>query len=365
MPNFKFIQNISITQITHALLIVLSIVSYKIWIGNPYIPRFPLFESLSISDGFSTVLLVGLCTSSLLYLILGKKIFTATSLGLLTLAIFLDFNKAQPYYYMVWILLICDVLSFKHSAAGYTIAVLACMYVWAGIQKYNIYFFDYGLDYMVLDLPNYIKSSAKGIFSLLPFLEIILGLALLFKKSRVVAHYFLLVMHLGVIIYLISIDYNYIVWPWNIALALINLKLINENAEFKLKINTSILAGVFFAGILPLVNVFSSNLSYLSWNVYSYRIPQGQLMIDSRHRNELPESIRNDLDIGDDISQTNLTYYSMDKTLVSLNPEPWIYRRYFNNVICKEQSYSDNGPFMVIYTYEFDTIHQEVSSCPK
>ncbi len=365
MPNFKFIRDISYAQITHALLIILSVVSYKIWIGNPHIPRFPLVESFSISDGLSTAILIGLCTSSILFLILGKKVFTILSFSLLSLAIFLDFNKAQPYYYMVWILLLCELVSSKNKPTNYVIPVLACMYVWAGIQKYNIYFFDYGLDYMVYELPEFLKSTAKGIFGLLPFIEVILGLTLIFNKSRMISHYLLFAMHIGVLVYLITIDYNYMVWPWNLALALINLKLIYDKDGFNWQINRTMLVGIGFAGLVPLINVFSSNLSYLSWNVYSYRIPQGQLMIDARHKNELPENIRHNLDTGKDISQTNLTYYSMDKTLVSLNPEPWIYRRYFKDVICKDQSYSDNGPFMVIYTYEFDTIHQEVISCAK
>lgn len=95
------------------------------------------------------------------------------------------------------------------------------LYVWSGIQKLNFTFFQDTLSFLLAPLENLFPSIHPPLRFLgltAALLESLIGLGLLFRKTRDLAVWSAVAMHLVILGLLIAKGYNNVVWIWNATL---------------------------------------------------------------------------------------------------------------------------------------------------
>lgn len=205
----------------------------------------------------------------------------------------LDQNRLQPYDYL-YFTIIFIVLINKNNKTSISVIVtfiLAATYFYSGLGKLNPGFLEEGWTKLILR--SFFKiseaSAERRWFQLTGYsigiAELIAGCTLLFAKTRTLTIWFLMLMHLFILLMLgpFGIRYNMVVWPWNVAMIfyLITILYNNNSLPFSLPV---IFSGwnklIFLAwGILPFLNLFGYWDNYLSSGMYSGTLPKMQICI--------------------------------------------------------------------------------------
>jgi len=248
-----------------------------------------------------------------------------------------DQNRLQPYY--VQLLAMLWVVSGMRTgqtgkAKGLQPAqylrllgiILFGTYLWAGIHKINPYFqerfADFGAGYWI------------------PFLEIALAVSLLWPRTRRAAVLGFVLMHVGIAVALSPWFYgwNLIVIPWNLALAAINV-LVFWPGRFTLsdwirppgarlpgaRLTQALLILVFV--LLPALNLVGLWDHYLSFSLYSFKVPYAKVYLEPEHAARLPEHIEKYVfDDGEGLF-VEVTYWAMGEMQTAPYPEPRVYEQ--------------------------------------
>jgi len=135
-----------------------------------------------------------------------------------------DQNRGQPWLYMYWVMLLLSLFSAApaHAASRCAIAVV---YFWGGIQKLNERFFAVTPEWFVAPATNWhlppiaidlLKLTVKAA----PFIEIAIALMLWFPRLRRAALGLTILTHAFALVFLgpWGHNYNWVVWPWNLAM---------------------------------------------------------------------------------------------------------------------------------------------------
>lgn len=357
----KFLSNLSLSQFAVAGLIMTTLISCPIWIGNPFIPRFPVHEILEIPDALSTTLMLVLISLAT-WIFISDKFWPKCALLTLMLLIFmLDWNKVQPYNLVFGAFILID--SFKKQNDNFSILLmLSGIYFYSGVQKMNV-FYRSELDNLLYEFPiEAFKPFMTQLLLYVPFIEIGLALALLFALDRHKKWALLLAiyLHLGIIAFLLSINYNMVVIPWNLTMiaCLFLLKSQLTTKKITVKVIHVMLIGFFW--ILPVYNLFKPQLAYCSWNIYSNRIPYAELYFDNRDLQKLPNELQDNVTAEEHYAKIDLIKYSIKHTNVAINPEPWMYKRMLKKM-CKQDF--DYETYLFIHLYTFRKKTTEVYAC--
>jgi hypothetical protein len=196
--------------------------------------------------------------------------------------------------------------------------IVASIYFWSGLQKLNPEFANHDFIWMLAPIQKLLPAEAWRLFyvfaRITPFIEMGIGVGLLFTRTRTAAITLALAMCAFVLWTLGPLGHNWdnIVWPWNITLVLSVLVLIAKSKAnllrgiFLVKNHAFHKATLVLFGLLPLSYFFNVWDSYLSWSLYSgttyiaivymsndvrARLPnsiQRLVKIDEHHRNSLP-----------------------------------------------------------------------------
>lgn len=124
------------------------------------------------------------------------------------------------------------------------------------------------------------------------------GAMLAFRRTRPVAVVCMLLMHMSLLLWLgpLALNWNYSVWPWNLAMMTLLLVLFRPGSRWSPRDLWSshpyakVVAVVF--GILPLLTIIGLSDSYLGFSLYSGNIKTAHLYIEPKRKPELPEPIR-------------------------------------------------------------------------
>ena len=215
---------------------------------------------------------------------------------LLCVMILEDISRLQPWVFIQTAILwtVCIPPSSKKGSRKTMTAVviiLAGTYFWSGLQKLNIAFLTeiapWFLEGIGIDGLRPVQSELQSIANgelpsryygllLMPIIEILIGLGLLMQRSRKLAAYMGIAMHVLIIAVIgpWSKEYNYIIIPWNIALA-ICLYIATPRVERQGLLVSEALTtrGVAFVTmmffILPALNFFKIYDHSLSASLYS------------------------------------------------------------------------------------------------
>jgi hypothetical protein len=133
-----------------------------------------------------------------------------------------DQSRLQPWFVEYLLLLALVVFSKSEGMAlnGCRL-VLAAVYFWSGVHKMNTSFATNLFPWLV---SPFVGSGAEPIVQgaglMVPFVEIALGIALLFPKTRRLGVVAIVAMHLFLLLVLspLALGWNSVVAPWNIAM---------------------------------------------------------------------------------------------------------------------------------------------------
>jgi hypothetical protein len=167
--------------------------------------------------------------------------------------------------------------------------IIAGVYVWSGIHKLNPNFLDVTFTQLMSVLGIETDwQNFKKIGYIPPFIEILIGIALLVPKFRKIATYCAVIMHTLIFVYFspIVLHYNSVVLPWNLAMIAFVLLLFWNRTDspflsiqnFRLASLRAIIIGLVW--LLPFLNTLGYWDHYLSFSFYSDKQPNFFIAIE-------------------------------------------------------------------------------------
>ncbi|MGE0257326.1 MAG: DCC1-like thiol-disulfide oxidoreductase family protein [Alphaproteobacteria bacterium] len=327
--------------------------SPTLWAGARFYPPTPLLDVLPpLSypiDWIFFLLLSGALVAAIV--ISWPRPFIWLAVALTLLMVFFDQQRLQPWVYQYgFMLAILGLYSWRFDdVVGRDLildicrCVVASMYFWSGLQKVNPEFISQFM-WVLTPVQKALPAEAWRLFyvfvRITPFVEMGIGIGLLFARTRSVAIVMALAM-CGLVLWTLGPlghDWDNIVWPWNIALALSVVVLFAKvrtnpiRDVFVVRNYTAPKALLLLFGILPLLYFFNVWDSYLSWSLYSGTTNIATVYVSDGVAARLPGSVRQIVKIDD--RQRNFVPV-VDLAFAELNVPPYPETRIFKSVAHK------------------------------
>jgi len=337
------------------------LLSYNLWSGERYFPKASFLSNYhSIIPPFDYVFLVMLVTLIIISAISHSKI------PLFLLIIFSAFlclddqNRMQPWFYN-YTLILFVLLFYKervdepnnYNSVFVTIQILiALIYIYSGLQKFNSQFIVVSLNYILSPFESYFSERQMNLILKLgrdiPYLEVLIGIGLLFKPARYLAIPLVITMHVLVLILLgpFGNNYNQVIWPWNIIMILLNV-LLFANVKRDTFFDMSLLFKyIYFYIVLILMLIlpfFSFNNkydSYLSSSLYSGNTNGCVLVLTDKAYKKLPDYIKYFTTKSPDYNVLSIKNWAITELNVPCVPEYRIFEEVQQNIITLTQTNS-------------------------
>ncbi|MDP8926333.1 MAG: hypothetical protein M3M97_05370 [Actinomycetota bacterium] len=274
-------------------------------------------------------------------------LFVVAALALAVFFVLEDVSRLQPWFYQYSFMLAAVGLYGlgrlgTEDALNACRLIVACTYLWSGLQKANAGFVENVYPEIVEPLASYLPLGIDSALSwgayAVPAIEAAIGLGLLLtRRLRTPAVVAALLMHAFILFSIgpFGSNWNTVVWPWNVAMVAFGfimfwrtpdepsfLEVLRPSGMFRVTVL------VLFA-LMPALNFFELWDSYLSANLYSGNTKEGYVLaLDDSHW-----------------TQTRITYLAMEEMNVPAYPE----ERVFKNVFKKKWCGSGNPSFLVVY----------------
>ncbi len=315
------------------------IASMPVWFNTRTFPLLPIVNGFPILPAPLDKCLYALMLASLVGAVWFYRqavmVFLATSL----FAYCGDQNRGQPWLYMYWVMMLLSLFPAPSALAACRCAV-SVIYVWCGIQKFNARFFAVTPEWFIAPaanwhLPQIILDLLKLSVKSAPFIELAIGLFLWFPKLHRVAFIAVILTHTFALLFLgpLGHNYNWVVWPWNLAMIALVLGLFTRGKLFekqtpdtvepsKLKPDdrskkshkpapaATMIAGfsetftalrrcrpalciVTLFALLPVLSYSGRWDSYFSFSLYSENLAVANIFVSESFRDNLPPHLKN------------------------------------------------------------------------
>ncbi len=334
-------------RILSASILASLVISFPSWLGTSSFPTVPLFEIPESVAFIIRILAGGMLLGALALIpirITGSRVLIGLS-GWLAFVL-LDWALAQPYLYQQLLLLLLLVLM-KERNDGVDAAlriVLGATYFWSGFHKFNQGYWDSMATWILQAVPTgseRLDQVATLLLITAPLVEAAFGLLLALGRFRLLTGCGLIMMHLGILLTIGPLGYNWnqVVWPWNCAMIGLLILFIRGSAlqtretPTLLPICIALLLWIapafYFVGLWP---------PYLSFTLYSGNVDRGSLIIASEDLRKLP-SVATEIaqPRTDGRAEVSLPMWSCIDRGVCLPPEISSYQAIFNS-LCKRHS---------------------------
>lgn len=315
------------------------IASAPVWTNTRTFPLLPIFSGFPILPAPWDNCLYATMLGSLIVAPWFYRPAIITFLATSFFAYCGDQNRGQPWLYMYWVMLLLSLFP-KPSAHAACRVAIATVYLWGGIQKLNTRFFAVTPEWFVKPaadnwhwppvLVDLLKLSVKAA----PFIEIAIALLLWFPKFRRVAFILTILTHAFALVFLgpWGHNYNWVVWPWNLAMIALVLGLFAQGKTFERNVaaatdvsklkpdikskkspkpaaNTVTFAGfrktflelrrsrtaltlVVLYGLLPILSYSGRWDSYFSFSLYSENLAVANIFVTENFRDNLPPHLK-------------------------------------------------------------------------
>lgn len=201
---------------------------------------------------------------------------------LATLAILVleDISRLQPWVFLNVMMIIPLVAIPKvreANAIKLTKITLGLIYLWSGLHKLNPGF-QYSIFPFLMDaFDAKVAALQSSWWIAAPIGEIAVGLAMLWRKTFKLGAVMAVGMHLFIMVCVgpFGLDFNHVIWPWNIALIIVLIVLIlihDKHEHFEGKSIHFEKAGIvvlLFVGLGPFLNFFNLWDDPISGSLYS------------------------------------------------------------------------------------------------
>ncbi len=323
--------------------LIAKIIGWKLWVGDRLFPLAPPLEFLQkIPAEIHWILLVA--SAAFLIATAAKPSIKFFQYGLITVEILsclLDQNRWHPWeYFYLFILLIFIMNSKDDVIITCLIIALSVVYFYSGIHKMNSAFVAEIWHHTILQRFFHLAPKQDSLLYyagyLLPVIESVAAVGLLFTKARKTAASILVTMHLFILLLIgpLGINHNQIIWPWNIVLIFYYWFIfIKPNrilpGDYKLLQLQSIIMLTAWA-TLPLLNFIGLYDNYLSWNLYSSAIPNMTVCIeDSSFNKQLQPFVskKNNTKVCDAATQINIQWWALKEMNCPAYPELRVYKQ--------------------------------------
>ena len=315
------------------------IASMPVWFNTRTFPLLPIVSGFPILPAPLDKCLFAVMLASLVGAIWFYRqaviVFLATSL----FAYCGDQNRGQPWLYMYWVMMLLSLFPAPSALAACRCAV-SVIYVWCGIQKFNARFFAVTPEWFVAPaanwhLPQIILDLLKLSVKSAPFIELAIGLLLWFPKLRRVAFVAVILTHAFALLFLgpLGHDYNWVVWPWNLAMIALVFGLFARGKLFEKQTSATVeaiklkpddrakkstkpaITAPTFAGfsgtfgelrrsrpalgvvalfaLLPVLSYSGRWDSYFSFSLYSENLAVANIFVSESFRDNLPPHLKN------------------------------------------------------------------------
>jgi uncharacterized membrane protein YphA (DoxX/SURF4 family) len=349
------------------------LVCWKMWIpiGREF-PMISAFESIPISLGLiGDCILICFLFTSLILIILHKhsKLAFTVLLVCFVLLILEDIARLQPWVYgqTAILCLLCfqpkkpNTEELKKSILTGVLIVIAGIYLWSGLQKFNLNFiretFPWLLSATGIDLIVPAGEPTPSInysLFLVALGETILGLMIIFKKTRKIGMIGTLIMHVFILFSVgpLGHNWNQVVWPWNVSQMLILISFLKFKPDISFRANIKpikfnyILILLFF--IMPAFNLIGLWDPPLSGCLYEGTHDEVAFYYDGYRQTKMLKhqeegSTINEDDLGNFLgTNTYFTYWS----LYGMNAPNYPAHRYYKRIgkiLCSEVSNPEIG----------------------
>lgn len=321
--------------------------SWKLWLPDRSYPLVPVWDGLpAVSAGVGQTWLVALLallvTAPLLPrpgLALGLYLVGVVALGMW------DQSRWQPWAYQYTAMLAClwavpwgDPTKPRQlrSALNACRVLLAGMYLWSGVQKFNYSFASEVFPWL---LGPFLSDEALKFAqhaALLPaVIEAALGIGLLVPAFRPLAILGVLGMHAGVLYVLgpWGHDWNSVVWPWNGAMMTFVLILFVRTPAVTLPAllwpGRSVVhwGALVLFGVMPGFNFVGWWDAYLSAALYSGNTLEAEVFLSRRAFEALPPEAQFYCDPHvDGVGRVDVWKWSIEELNVPVYPAERVYR---------------------------------------
>lgn len=349
LPDFG--QPIQAIATLTALTFVLQLwISYSLWLpdGRQF-PVISIFEALPLQlPAGLQVLLFWLFQICLLLTAFSnfKKISLPLLLGIFVFLLLQDIMRLQAWtFHYIAILALVYIAVLWPERNAYVLWLLRFLmiatYIWTGFHKVNLHFADSVFPWLMGifsatdplgEIPALAYSSA--------IFEALLGVGLIWRKSRRITLWVLTFFHLGILILLIADGWNYVVYSWNVAMVgllwILFYKADNieypKPAELSKWLPSYII--VFLFGIAPGLQPFGLWPHDMSLMMYTGLSEDMRIYFPLKNPTDekiwscIPKaSIDNIHEEGDSTYSLNADTWTMKQMNVPTYPAEWYYRR--------------------------------------
>ncbi|WP_139958022.1 MauE/DoxX family redox-associated membrane protein [Flavicella sediminum] len=284
--------------------LITALITPKLWLNTKDFPVIPLFENIPIPAApYDCIIAISFFILLLLQLFRPRQFLGLFIILFYTYLCFIDQNRLQPYYYQSILTLLAVNLFPKKGNSRVVLHAIALLffatYFWSGVQKLNEIFYEQWMGALLKHF-SFVPFELLEMFTyLVPYLELLMGVFLLFNRTRKFSLIAIVGMHSIITIMLFYLGYGYNVVPWNlqnIASVLVlfwSLKTKSGWEIFTDQLEYRKFIIIIFTIFLPISNFFGGYDHLLSFSFFTSKLKYYYVIINDKDLEEnLPEHIK-------------------------------------------------------------------------
>ncbi len=210
------------------------LISSKLWLSERDFPHFPVWDFIPLSASpFDQIFLIAFVLALLLLVVLANRNLAVVALVLILIFALQDQMRWQPWFYQYALMLLpfafVDHLKSEEdgeAVIGIQQTIIIMIYVWGGINKCHSGFLSVYNNSLMAPVYEMVGKGAIGSLLggfgyLIPPIEILTGIGLFFRKTRLWGIIAATLTHLTILLLLGPIKgyiSNPVVWPWNVVM---------------------------------------------------------------------------------------------------------------------------------------------------
>lgn len=335
-------------------LLIQSVISLPLWMGNGgTFPMVSLFERTSFELSTDIQPILGLIYFGLLVslIVSPEKYFNYLLPFFITIVIFMlfqDVNRLQVWVYLYIFILTIVYISIKTKDPNilfYIRFILGGVYFWSGFHKFNIHYAE-TFEWMISGFPFLKKLGTSTIaINLSACIELLLGILLVLKIQKRITFIGIVLMHGCIILSLLSLDWNSVVYMWNIEMVfLVYLTLFMSDDKIRYISSKPYYAIVMIIWLLPSLYIYDKIPACFSFNMYSGRDIAATIYFHSKDASIFPKKLEIPLEKfkGQEPIGLDVDYWCIKVNGVPSFAHENTYIR-LNQILCKAYSMKSYG----------------------